>query len=73
MEAQQGIYLDGDASDRIEERVLDMTFQEYPKMLYKGDDQCIVHDAEEESQCCKDGWGNGGEAPTEEKPKKAKK
>lgn len=48
-----------------------MSFQEYPKMLYRGEEQCIVQDAAEEKACLAEGWGVA--AGSEEKGKKAKK
>lgn len=35
-----------------------MTFQPYPRMLYKGADQAIVQDAEQEDAHRADGWGD---------------
>ena len=40
-------------------------FQEFPKMLFKGDAHSIVHDAAQETELRADGWHDFGAEPTQ--------
>lgn len=51
-------------------------FQEFPKMLFKGDAHSIVDDAEQETALRADGWHDFGKAPapdSDAKPARRKK
>jgi hypothetical protein len=51
-------------------------FQEFPKMLFKGDAHSIVDDAEQEAASRADGWHDFGKDPAQDaddKPARRKK
>ena len=51
-------------------------FQEFPKMLYKGEAYTIVEDAEQEAASRADGWHDFGKEPAQDadaKPARRKK
>ena len=43
-----------------------MTFQEFPKALYRGDEYVSVPDAQAEAEHRAQGWGDYGQEPTEQ-------
>lgn len=45
---------------------MDYTPEPYPRMLYKGEQYCIVNDEAEEKAKGKEGWGDAAPAPAPE-------